>query len=183
MSQDNNSNRQNADRGGSPGSSLLLWAGLIVATGLLVAVWVTPYFYEDLSATDLTRLIEASPHESVGGPLASGATGYVDVRDEKKTRRFSNLRDVQLKDRSVVGTVDIVTLKPVPNSTSKELTPDSATTRLKVPFRTNLGTESEHRKSIEGLLRTNKFDVRFDAGPSPWDQHAPWILIFVLGLF
>jgi cell division protease FtsH len=180
MSQDNNPNRQNSDRNGSPGSSLLLWGGLIVATGLLVAVWITPYFYEEISATDLKRLVEATTSARENG-VTSPAEVFVDVTDagRNKTRRFSNLRSVQVKDRAVVGMVDIV---PTKKGTDGAFTPEGAK-RDGVYFRTNLSDKGDFRDQLIKALEDNKFDVRFDAGPSPWDQHAPWILIFILGLF
>ena len=181
MSQDNNPNRQNSDRGSSPGSSLLLWAGLIVATGLLVAVWVTPYFYETISATDLKRLVEtvAAAPKVDGKPDPRAFIDVEETTGKLRHRRLSNLQQIEVKDRSIAGLVNITTLKKVGN----EWVPDGTTAREKVAFRSNIPNEGDFRNQIIKLLDENDFDVRFDAGPSPWDQHAPWILIFVLGLF
>jgi cell division protease FtsH len=181
MSQDNNPNRQNSDRS-SPGSTLLLWAGLIVATGLLVAVYITPYFYEDLSASDLKRLIEATAAARQNPSAATPeGTAYIDVKEGKgKPRRFRNLSSVQLKDRGAVGLVDIAPLKEVSPGIFE--IDSTGTKRPGVYFRTNLPEQGKFRDEIESALQSNGL-LRFDAGPSPWDQHAPWILIFVLGLF
>ena len=185
MSQDNNPNRQNSDRnGGTSGSSLLLWAGLIVATGLLVAVWVTPLFYENIAATDLKRLAEAV----AAAPKIKGEPDtdvYVDIHDmaADKHRRISSLSQVEVKDRAINGKIRIVKLQkagagdewvPVasPNKDSKET----------VAFRSNIPDKGPFRDELVNLL-ADHYDASFDAGPSPWDQHAPWILIFVLGLF
>jgi cell division protease FtsH len=162
---------------------LLLWAGLIVATGLLVAMWVSPYFYENLAATDLKRLVEAV----AAGPKVNDKPDplvYVDIQEstgKQRHRRIWNLRQVEVKDRSVVGQIDIVTLKS--SGQNKELAPDSATEQKGVAFRSNLPDKGPFRDELVKLLDEHNFDLRFDAGPSPWDQQAPWILIFVLGLF
>src|SRR5438132_1534861 len=111
MSQDNGSGRQNQDRNASPGSNLLLWAGLIVATGLLAVMWVAPYFTRKLEPEDLRALIKASQPVEKGG---SADNRYIDVRvsDGTKTRdfRFSNLKKVVVRERSITGQVDVVEL-------------------------------------------------------------------------
>src|SRR5262245_51089466 len=112
MSQDGGSGRQNQDRNNSGGSGLLLWAGLIVATGLLLIFWVTPYFQRELEVADLKRLIASSPHVEKGGKLKEGATGYVDIRDKDKQYRLSNPRGFTIHDRSFTGNIDSVELSP-----------------------------------------------------------------------
>ncbi|MEX2173650.1 MAG: ATP-dependent zinc metalloprotease FtsH [Pirellulaceae bacterium] len=193
MSKENKPNRQNTDRNGSQGSSLLLWAGLIVATGLLVAVWASPYFSREISAPDLKRLIEASklvqrdaPQTEGGSKYEPGSLGFIDVEERvsaKQTRRLriSDLASVQVKDRSVVGTVTVAELKKVQGAT--EPVADGTTRKEGVAFRTNIQAEGKARDEMTSLLDANNINYRFDSGPSPWDQHAPWILIFVLGLF
>jgi cell division protease FtsH len=186
MSQDNNSNRQNSERNSSPGSSLLLWAGLIVATGLLVAMWTQHLFYREISASDLLALVEASPHESQGDlKVKEGFPGYIDVKETNggKTTviRYDRLRDVVVKDRSATGVVDVRTLKKV--GTSETLVPDTETLREGVAFRSYFPDKGDLRDRLDKLIQDNKIDAKYDGGPSPWDQQAPWILIFVLGLF
>src|SRR5262245_47599260 len=117
MSQDNNPNRQNPERNSSPGSSLLLWAGVIIAAGLLVAFWSQNWFYYEISASDLMALAEASPHVERGSvDFRDGKHGTIDIRDTKsrpaKTLRIFDLKGVVVRDRSATGTIDVVTLKP-----------------------------------------------------------------------
>src|SRR5438105_487571 len=121
MAQDGGSGR-NQDRNSSSGSSLLLWAGLIVATGLLLIFWVTPYFTRDIKPEDLKRLIAASPRAEEGSDLKEGFPGYIDVRDKDKHYRYSNLRKVVVNDRSFTGTVGAVEL--VPQGPKKQLVPN-----------------------------------------------------------
>ena len=186
MSQDNNPNRQNSDRNSSPGSSLLLWAGLIVATGLLVAMWTQHLFYREIAYDDLMALIQESTHVERGSKeYVKGKEGSIDVLESSgkpaKTIRYSDLREVVVKDRSATGVVTVVALKQVGNSAT--LVPDTETTREGVAFRTNFPDKGPSKDALETELRKNNIDFRFDGGPSPWDQQAPWILIFVLGLF
>src|SRR5688500_11143816 len=104
--------RANQDSNGAPAPSLLLWAGLIVASALLIIMWVAPFFSKELAAGDLLRLIRANQHESKGGPLAEGALGYVDVQTSDTTKprhfRFSKLRQVVVRERTITGQVDVV---------------------------------------------------------------------------
>src|SRR4051794_17857309 len=104
---ENGSGRQKQDRN-SAGSGLLLWAGIIVATGLLLVFLVTPYFQRELSPSDLAKLIAASQRED--GEKASA--GSIDVHEKDKVYRYSNLQRVIIHDRSITGAVDVVEVKP-----------------------------------------------------------------------
>src|SRR5436190_24177057 len=121
MAQDGGSGRKNQDNNGSSGSNLLLWAGLIVATGLLLILWVPTYFTRELDPKDFKKLVEASPREEKGGKFKDGYEGWIDVREKDKHYRFSNLRKVLINDRSFIGTVDVV--ESVPQGASKTLEP------------------------------------------------------------
>src|SRR5437588_5536779 len=110
MAQDGGPGRQSQDRNGSAGSNLLLWAGLIVATGLLLILWVPNYFTRELDPKDFKKLVEASPREEKGGNFKEGYNGTLDVRDKDKQYRFSNLKKVVISDRSFTGSVDVVEL-------------------------------------------------------------------------
>src|ERR1041385_7354742 len=113
MSDDGGSGRQKQDRNSS-GSSLLLWAGLIVATGLLLVFLVTPYFQRELGPVDLKHLLTASQYVEKGGKLKEGSAGYIDVRDKDKDKvfRYSNIHRVIIHDRSITGYLDSVELQP-----------------------------------------------------------------------
>src|SRR5205823_880679 len=123
MAQDGGSGRQNQDRNGSSASNLLLWGGLIVATGLLLVLWVPSYFFtRELDPKDFKKLVEASPREEKGGSFKEGYNGTLDVRDKDKQYRFSNLKTVVINDRSFTGSVDVVEL--VPQGTKGKLEPN-----------------------------------------------------------
>ncbi|MDX1946347.1 MAG: ATP-dependent zinc metalloprotease FtsH [Pirellulaceae bacterium] len=168
MGQDN---RQKGDGNGTSGSNLLLWAGLIVATGLLVAFWVSSLFQRDIRPQDLRRLIQAS---------AGGAKGSVDVGETgSKTNppeRISSLRSVVVKDRSITGTIDIGTLKEDPQAK----VPVVDVFREKVPFKTNLPSEDSYRKAMTDELDKAGIEYRFDGGPNQWEALSPWILLTVI---
>jgi cell division protease FtsH len=180
MAQDGGSGRQNHDRNGSPGSSLLLWAGLIVATGLLFIFWVTPYFTRELKPADLKKLIEASQRVGDTDKLKDGVPAYVEVRDKDKHYGYSNLKKVVINDRSFTGTVDAVELAPGPN---KALLPVGKTFRQDVAFRTNIDPNGANRDEIIKLLETSNIDYRYASGPTSFDQHGPWILFGLLAIF
>jgi cell division protease FtsH len=184
MSQDNHSNRSNSDRNGSTGSSLLLWAGLIVAAALLVAFVAAPYFSREITHQQLESLIEVSGRTEPGGELREGQTGYIDVSNgssPSQKLRYSNLQQVIVKDRAVVGTVNVVKLKTAGDG--KTLVPDNSTFREGVTFRAYIPDGGDAKAKLGQRLGEQNIDYRFDGGPSPWDQQAPWILLFVLGLF
>src|SRR3954462_6277257 len=108
MAQDGGSGR-NQDRNGTSGSNLLLWAVLVVATGLLLILWVPSYFTRELDPKDFKQLVEANPGEEKGDKIKEGFDGYIDVRGEKdKQYRYSNPRKLVINDRSFTGTVDVV---------------------------------------------------------------------------
>ncbi len=184
MSQDNHPNRSNSDRNGTTGSNLLLWAGLIVAAALLVAFVATPYFSREIPYPQLLSLIEVSGRTEPGGELREGQTGYIDVSEGTSANqrlRYSNLQQVIVKDRAVVGVVNVVKLKTAGDG--KTLIPDNATFREGVNFRAYIPDSGDAKAKLGQLLGDQNIDYRFDGGPSPWDQQAPWILLFVLGLF
>jgi len=135
MSDDGGSGRQKQDRN-STGSGLLLWAGLIVATGLLLIFLVTPYFQRELSPSDLKDLIAASQYVEKGGKPKEGAIGYIDVRDKDKAYRYSNLQKPVIHDRSITGTVDVVELQP--QGAQGKLHPGSKPWTEAASFRTNI---------------------------------------------
>src|SRR5256885_8847317 len=100
MAHEGGSGRQNQDRNGSSGTSLLLWALLIVATGLLLIVWLPTYFTRELDPKDFKKLVEASPREDKGGKVKEGSDGYIDVREKEKHYRYSDPRELVINDRS-----------------------------------------------------------------------------------
>src|SRR5947209_8303103 len=113
MPQDNG--RHNQDRNSSS-SNLLLYAGLIVATGVLAAMLVVPFFTREVRPEDLKALIEASSHVTRGGDLKPEAEGQIDVQINEGTKqrhfRYSKLRQVVFKERSIVGYIGVVELTP-----------------------------------------------------------------------
>jgi cell division protease FtsH len=183
MSQDNGSNRQREDRGSS-GTSLLLWAGLIVATGVLVAVWIAPYFTYEIDARDLKRLIEASPHDE-SGQLVDGASGIIDVRESRGGKesdyRYSKLRDVVVQNRAITGKVDRVLL--VKAGKSDALVPNAEKLQKGITFRTDIDAEGAYRNEFIELLDNNNIDFRFDSAPNTWEAQTPWILFGLLAIF
>src|ERR1044072_963458 len=174
MAQDNGSGKQNQDRNGASGSNLLLWAGLIVATGLLTIMWVAPYFTRKLSPSDLSALLVVSKPPDQGGPAEDR---YVDVhvKEGNKERyfRYSNLSKVVVHDRSFTGRVDVVELV----KQGKQLVASDKTYTQGAAFLTKIdATGSEHRKQLIEELKVSGVDFEYDSGPTSWDQHGPLIV-------
>jgi cell division protease FtsH len=172
MSQEEGPNRQREDRNGGPGSSLLLLIGLLAVTSLLLVMWVPQFYYHDLGAGNLKRLIEVSPFD----PANPKKPGIIDIEssDGKKTvTRYSDLREVTVRDRSVIGKVDIVSIP----ANSKQ--PDPSSARKGATFRTKIDDKGKFRDELVELLDANKLLSGIDSAPNSWDQHGPWIL-FVL---
>src|SRR5262245_34660552 len=99
MSQDENSNRNRDDRSG-PSSSIVLLIGLLAITGMLLFMWIPQFYYHDLGAGRLKQLVEVSPYD----PSNPAKTGILDVQPAtagKPVLRYSNLRDVTVRDRSI----------------------------------------------------------------------------------
>src|SRR5262245_59638771 len=182
MSQENGPGR-NQDRNGTPGSNILLWAGLIVATGLLVMLWVPSLFIRYVQPKDLFPLIKASPHDPRGMGLLPEAKGFVDVKEDPKApqRRYSNLQNVVVKQQAITGQIDIVDL--VSAGSGKPLVPSDKNRREGVPFRTNIDAEGQFRQDLIQLLKDSNIDFQFASSPTSRDQHAPWIVFGLVAIF
>jgi cell division protease FtsH len=182
MANDGGSGRQNSDRNGSQGSSLLLWAGLIVLTGLLLIFWVTPYFTRELEPEDFKKLVEASARVEKGGQYKEGFAGFLDIRDRERDKhyRYSNLKKVVINEHSFTGTVDVVEL--VPQGQNKTLVPSEKSWTPNATFRTNIDPKAQYGQSIITLLADNNIDFRYSPGATSFDQHGPWILFGLLAI-
>jgi cell division protease FtsH len=181
MAQDGGGNgRQNPDRNGSQGSSLLLWAGLIVATGVLLIFWIAPFFTRELDTGDFKRLVAVSARDDEG-KFKDGFPGYIDVhdRDKEKHYRYSNLRGVVIHDRSLTGYVGAVELVQGPN---RQLVPKENAFSEKVAFRTNIDPTGQLRDEIVKSLDESNIEFRYASGPTSFDQHVPWILLVLLAI-
>jgi cell division protease FtsH len=170
------SNRRSQDGNGSPGSNLFLWAGLIIATGLLVVMWVAPYFTREILPEHLIELIRVS------GPEMQAASAYVDATDVRKAGkkiRISKLQKVVVRDRSITGLIDVVELE---EKVKGQLHP-TGSLKSDVPFRTAIDMEGPYRQEIIKLLAETGVEFKFENGPTSWDQHGPWIVFGVLAIF
>jgi cell division protease FtsH len=180
MSQDEGSNRNRDDRGG-PSASIVLLIGLLAITGMLLFMWVPQFYYHDLGAGRLKQLVEVSPYD----PSNPAKTGILDVQPatpDKPVLRYSNLRDVTVRDRSIIGKIDIV---EIPAKSKSQ--PDPNTLKKGHTFRTKIDDKGKFRDELVDLLYANKLLSAIDSAPSSWDQHGPWILfvliVAVLGYF
>jgi cell division protease FtsH len=187
MSNDNGPGRSDRENRGLSNFNLFAIV-VLVLLGVTLAIVVTRgLFAVTISQSDLVRLIKASPHVSVGGPLDKNAPGYVghvdvhDARDTKKIYRFSNLRNVVIHDRSVSGTVAMVTLKDAKGG--GEMEPDSATHKEDVRFQAFIpAVASPTRDKVEQALIDSNFDINSVPTPNALEQASPYILAILIGL-
>src|SRR5436190_16623705 len=180
MAQNGGPGRDNQDRNGSSASNLLLWAGLIVATGLLLILWVPNYFTRELDPKDFKKLVEASPREEKGGKLKEGFDGYLDVRDKDKHYRFSNPRKVIINDRSFSGLVDVAEV--IPQGAGKTNQPVGKSYTENVAFRTNIDPKAKFGQDIIDLMDASNIEFRYSSGPTSFDQHGPWIIFGLVAI-
>jgi len=181
MAHDGGSGRQNQDRNGTSGSNLLLWAVLVVATGLLLILWIPSYFTRELDPTDLKKLIEISSREEKGGKLKEGFEGYIDVREKDKLNRISNPHKIVISERAVTGLVDVVELAPQGSNNRPE--PVEKTWSKDTAFRTNIDAKSKYGDQIASMLEASNIDFRYSSAPTSFDQNAPWILFGFVAIF
>jgi cell division protease FtsH len=180
MSNDNSSNRSGNDGRSTSGYNFLLLVGLAAILIVLGLIWGSSYLYLPVNPADLKSLVAASQRVAKDGPLAPGATGYVDVPfkrgKETVTRRIKNIRKVEVQDRAIIGHVDTVEL--MPEGSTGRLVPNSKTAKDDVVFRTDLPKDnSPFRTEIQEAIAANHIDYHFDAGPSAWENHLPMILV------
>src|SRR5690348_4624081 len=174
MAQDGGNGR-NSDRNGSSGSSLILWAALIVATGLLLIFYISPWLTRELSVNDLKDLIQANARVNVEGERKPGAPLFVDVRDKNKIYRYSELKSpVVIHERSFTGTVEVAEV--VPQGATAKPEADGKTAR-EVAFRTSIDPNGKNRDEIITLLDQNNVKYKYAGGPTSFESQAPWIII------
>jgi cell division protease FtsH len=182
MSSDNGSNRSNSEGRGGSGYNFLLVIGLAAVLIVIGLVWGSSYLGLRLKPHELKSLIAASQRVSPTGPLAKGATGYID-RTEKKgketvTLRIANLRDIELQDRAIIGRVTTTEMMRDPSTGQLVGKPK---TNKDYTFRTDiLDEKSPFRSDIETALGANFIPYSYDAAPGMWENHLPMILVLVV---
>jgi cell division protease FtsH len=183
MAQDGGPSRPGQDRNGNSGSNLFLWAGLIVAAGLLVIFVVSPYFTRRIDVEYFKLLVKNSARTEKGGALKEGVPGYVDVpvqRGSKATfSRYSNPHNIVINDRSVTGQVDVVELV----RQGSAWVPNGNKLSENVAFRTYIDPNGQYREALITLLADSNMDFSFASGPTSFDQHGPWIVFGLLAIF
>lgn len=169
MSQDNGPGSKRPDSKGSSNAQTFLWYMLIAALGImLVAMYVANLATHEIPYPELMRLIDARRPASGETPSAPRNLVVVERkgRNGSVTRvRYSNLTDVRVADRTITGKVDVELLGPSPTK------PETKN------FRTNFLPTDAAATSLAEHLQQSNIDWRFDAEPSVWRTHAPFLLI------
>ena len=128
---------------GTTGSSLLLWAGLIVATGLLRRlVGLRP---------DGSRNPAGGFAAADSGHRRTAAAATIDIEESeatsKKKVRVSNLQAVVVRDRSISGTVDVGELKN--DEVAKQEVVDTQNVSQKRPLQNELPSEGAYNEEFK----------------------------------
>jgi cell division protease FtsH len=157
----------------SDGGNNILWYLAIFGVALLFfAIYlVQQNTTNQISYTDLARLIENSRRDEQGLEVLSPATAHIDVREGNQTVRYSNLRDVKVGEEKITGKVDRLVVKP--ESDDNKLVEGRT-------FRTNNVEIQGNAKSIKQVL--DESHVPFDGLPPPgvMEKYGPVLLMTAL---
>lgn len=174
MSQNGNKGRRQSEARGSGGSNFV-WYMILVAVGVTAVAFYLPSFNRTrIDFPDLISLIQASERVSAYGDLADGKDGQVIIQrrmtDGSITRvRLSNLREIQLQERSVTGKVD----RQIISGADAEPTP------VTKEFSTEFPQTESAVDQLTGLLDKNKLHYSV-AEESILKNHGPLLLLTAL---
>ena len=170
MSQDSGQGPKRSESKGSSTAQNFLWYMLIAALGvMLVAMYVANLSTHEIAYPEFIKLIDANRRgETVD--RGSSPRGSITVarkgRNGAVTRiRYSNPRKIRVADRTITGEVDVELLSPVAQKSEPKT------------FRTNFLPTDATATSIADRLQRTDLDWGFDAEPSVWKTHAPFLVI------
>lgn len=154
------------------GNNALWYLAIIGVAVLFFAVYLVQQNISDqISYTDLVRLIQNSQRDEQGLEVKSPATAYIEVTEGKQVVRYDNLRDVKVGEEKITGKVDRKVIKP--ESEKGEAV-------VARSFRTNNVEIQGNAKSIKQALDENH--VPFDGMPAPgvMEKYGPVLLMTAL---
>ena len=175
MSQGSGPGQKRPEGKGPSGAQSFIWYMVTAALGvMLVAMYVANLTTPEIPYPELVQLIRNSQRARPHGPFVEGMTGELVVqRTGRKATvsywRLSNLREVRVADRTITGKVDL--------EVSAGPTRSKAETK---PFRTYFLPTDATASAVAELLQKSNIDWAFDAEPSLWKTHAPFLLITAL---
>ena len=178
MSNEERPDRKSPEGKGSSWGQNLVWYLLgIGALAALLVFWLMNYTVQEITYPDFLRLVENSQRVETGGSFAEGQSGTMLVeekdRNGKTTRtvRYSNLRQVKVGDRTILGRVDRQIVDP----------PSDGDSALRsVSFRTNRPDSDVEGARLVQDLSLYHIDWSSDAGPSVWQRYG--LLIVTMGV-
>jgi cell division protease FtsH len=137
---------------------------------MLAVMYVANLTTHEIPYPDLVKLIESYRRLAPGEATSPNGAGVLVV--ERKNRngsitrlRYSNLRRVRVADRTITGEVDVEVLSAVAQKAETK------------NFRTHILPTDATATSLEERLQQSDLDWRFDAEPSVWKTHAPFLMI------
>ena len=186
MSNDNNRN-QNGEGRGFSGVNVLFFAGLIALVIVVGYTWYKVMTQFELAPHELKQLVEHCAHsDSVDGPLKNPSAAYVDLKKSNGKNelvlRFSNIKKVQIGDRIISGSADVVEVKPKEGSTEMEEV--AGTRRPDSIFHTAIPADGPAHKQYIDLFESNFVSYVNDSAPNVWSGYLPaFVLVFLIAAF
>ncbi|MEX0867786.1 MAG: ATP-dependent zinc metalloprotease FtsH [Pirellulales bacterium] len=161
------------------GNQIMLYLLLIGVGTLVVALLLQNKAEVRFSYSELERLIIASNTENP--PLQR----YIDITPEdekskKNSYRYSEMKDVEIDDFRVTGTVRQTEIEMDPHNGRWEPVDDEAKSR-EINFYANKNAGDAVSADINQLLKENNIPFDYSSGPTVWERWLPMLLI--TGLF
>ncbi len=178
MSDENGSNRKN-EKGAGGGQPVIWYVTGAVLFFVGIMLWAVLYGQQlPIEYPELMRLIENSRRDAIAGEYSKWEedhpkagerrTGQILVKSDTKPQkviRYSNLRDLRIGERQIVGTVDVKVLKPEEKDIQKD-----------VKFTTNVSNSGERDAALADRLTAYHIDWDYQT-PNVWMNYLPMILL------
>lgn len=162
MTQDNTGRRPNDGKGAS-NYNFALYAVVFVVASLFGIVYLMNISTDTLDYPELLKLVERSDKQ-------------IEVKRNKRTIRYSALREVTLGAHVITGKVDREVIQPKTATSPKK----------PITFRTNKSDNDETETQIKEALTNHGIDWNYTSAPSVWRNYMPMLLIsclFILFFF
>jgi len=180
MSDENGSNRKN-DKGAGSGQPIIWYVTGGVLFFVAIMLWAVMYGQQlSIEYPELMRLIEHSRRDTIAGEYSkwepgqdkgkpgTRRNGQIEVKTSGKpsrTVRYSNLRELRIGERQIVGTVDVKVLQPEEKATQKG-----------VKFSTNVSDSSERDAALATRLTDYHIDWDYQT-QNVWMNYLPMIVL------
>jgi cell division protease FtsH len=174
MSEPSKPEKKPAPTGNSTPNNSWFWYAVLASLFVAGAVSVASSpMIQTIKYPDLIQLIENTKYEKGGsGKLEDGFTGLISLNSESSTFEISKLRNVQVDDNNISGTVDVKSTAVGKPSTLRE----------KVTFETTKDNSNDTTRQVREKLDRANISWSYKPGPSILTQSI-WFMLPLLVLF